>query len=131
MYLADKIKSLREKRKWSYSELARVTGIPQPTIWRLEKGNIAQPKADTLVALAKAFGVPVDYLVHEDYKLDTQDMLRTDVEIRTMAEAYALLSREDRARVTQLVENLKPIERPREKRRFVDVRTKARRVVRE
>ena len=136
MSLAQKIKSLRENNHWSYSDLARVAGIPQPTIWRLEKGKVEHHKADTLVALGKAFKVPIDYLVQDDYELKATDLLRVDNSARAMIETYTSLSEEDRKKVkhfTQYLKTqyLKPRTPAGEKQRFVDVVVKARRVKKE
>jgi len=131
MSLAQKIKSLRENNHWSYSDLARVAGIPQPTIWRLEKGNVEHPKANTLMALAKAFKVPIDYLVQGDYELKAADLLRADSNARAMIEAYTSLLEEDRQKVKQFTQYLKLRTPAGEKQRFVDVVVKARRVKKE
>lgn len=51
------------ERKLSQAELARRAGLPQPTIWRAIKGNKKQPSAETLMAIAKALGVSVSFLL--------------------------------------------------------------------
>ena len=66
MELSEKLVLLRQKRGWSQIDLARATGIPQPTICRLESGDIKQPKIMTIVKIAKALGVSTDYLASED-----------------------------------------------------------------
>jgi len=131
MGLSQKVKAEREKRGWSQSDLARVTGIPQPTIWRLENGNIEHPKADTLVALANAFKVPIDYLVQDDYELHPAELLRTDNDIRRIVEAYLTLSEEDRHAVRRFTQSLKPPEATEEKRRYVSKAVRPRRVRKE
>lgn len=66
MELSRKLVLLRQKRGWSQIDLARATRIPQPTICRLESGDIKQPKMMTLVRIAEALGVSTDYLASED-----------------------------------------------------------------
>ena len=44
MELSKKLVALRQRKGWSQIELARAAGIPQPTICRLESGDIEQPK---------------------------------------------------------------------------------------
>lgn len=131
MSLAEKVRAEREKKGWSQSDLARVTSIPQPTIWRLEKGNIEHPKADTLIALANTFKVPIDYLVQDEYELHPADLLRTDNDLRAMAETYLKLPEQDRQAIKQFADYLKPRAAPEEKRRHVDVAVKVRRVRKE
>jgi transcriptional regulator with XRE-family HTH domain len=52
-----------ERRGWSPSELARLSGVAQPSIWKILKGNTARVSFDTLSKIATAFGVhPGDLL---------------------------------------------------------------------
>lgn len=67
MQLSKKLVLLRQKKGWSQSDLARAAGIPQPTVCRLESGDIEQPKIMTLMKIARALDVSTDYLVSEDY----------------------------------------------------------------
>jgi len=66
MELSKRLVLLRQKKGWSQIDLARAAGIPQPTICRLESGDIKQPKIMTLVKIAEALGVSTDYLASED-----------------------------------------------------------------
>jgi len=130
MSLAEKINTLRQKQDWSHSDLARVTGIPQPTIWRLEKGNIKHPKADTLLALASAFRVPIDYLVQDQYQLTPADLLRTNNDIREIIGIYSSLSTQDKRAVRRFAQSLNP-NTVEGKRRHVDLSVRAHRVKKE
>jgi len=52
------------------TELARLTGIPQPTILRLKKGTSKNPRSETIMPLADFFGISIselrgEYLVTE------------------------------------------------------------------
>lgn len=67
MELSRKIVLQREKKGWSQSDLARAAGIPQPTVCRLESGDIEQPKIITLMRIARALEVSIDYLASEEY----------------------------------------------------------------
>ena len=66
MELSKRLVLLRQKKGWGQIDLARAAGIPQPTICRLESGDIKQPKIMTLVRIAEALGVSADYLASED-----------------------------------------------------------------
>jgi len=131
MRLPEKINALRRERRWNYSELARATGIPQPTIWRLERGVIEHPKADTLIALANAFKIPVDYLIKDEYQLNPSDLLRTDNDIRTIIEIYSSLSQDDKQAVKRFAQSLSHYTSAEEKRRYVSLAVKTRRVRKE
>ena len=56
--LAAMIARLREKRGWSQRDLAKITGIKQPQIARIEKGG-QMPTLDTLWRLADALKAKV------------------------------------------------------------------------
>lgn len=63
IYSGEKIKSLREAKNngegWSMAELARRSGIRQPSLWALEHQITKKPKAETLLSIARALGVPL------------------------------------------------------------------------
>ena len=54
---------LMDSRSVSQNELARATGVSQPTIGRILKGQSKAPETKTLGALAAYFGVTVDDLL--------------------------------------------------------------------
>lgn len=62
MALSDRIRALREEKGWTQNHLAEVAEVPQPTIWRLERGLIRNPKMQLLTKLARALEVTVDEL---------------------------------------------------------------------
>ena len=66
MPLPDRIRLMREQRGWSQNRLAKETGIPQPTIWRLERGKIERPNVEYLRLLAETFQVTIDSLVRDE-----------------------------------------------------------------
>ena len=57
------LKRLRLKKGWSQERLAREAGISYITLVKIERGNIQNPKLETLIKLAKALGVSIDRLV--------------------------------------------------------------------
>ena len=132
MSLTEKLKVLRKKSRWSINELVGFTGIPQPTLWRLENGSIQQPRADTLIALAKAFKVPVDYLIQEDYQLKSEDLLNADSDIRDIVDIYSTLPDQDKRLIKQFAQSLvetKPDNKT--KRSNVVIPVKPRRIIQE
>lgn len=61
-----RIQELREAKGWSQAQLARESGVPQPTISRLEAGKSRALNLDHLEQLAKALGVNAAVLVHHE-----------------------------------------------------------------
>ena len=59
--LSKQIESLRQRKGWSQTELARRLNISASAVGMYEQGR-REPSIDMLVALAKEFGATVDYL---------------------------------------------------------------------
>lgn len=61
-----RIAEFRQANSWSQSELARRSGVPQATIWRLENDPPGVVNLKHLEGLAGAFGVhPRELLLQE------------------------------------------------------------------
>jgi transcriptional regulator with XRE-family HTH domain len=58
----EKIRALRNKRRWTQKELAMVSGVDQSIISDLENNKKAGTRIETLVALARALSVATDGL---------------------------------------------------------------------
>lgn len=69
-----RIVALRNNKKMSQAELARRAQISQPSLWALEHQMTKQPKADTLLRVAAALGVPLREIMRPSKK-PTADML--------------------------------------------------------
>jgi transcriptional regulator with XRE-family HTH domain len=61
--LGTSLQSARERRGWSREALAHVSGLSWSAITQIESGRRQEVRASTLVALASALGVSVDYLL--------------------------------------------------------------------
>lgn len=70
MTLGERLKRLREEKGWTQRELARISGVDNAWIWRLENGERMFPSIPAAMKLAKAFGVTLDYLagMYDDNK---------------------------------------------------------------
>jgi transcriptional regulator with XRE-family HTH domain len=60
--LGDRIRSLRERRKWSQEEFADRCGLHRTAIGLLERAE-RLPRLDTLVTLSKGLGISVSELL--------------------------------------------------------------------
>ena len=61
--LRDRLYMLRHERRWTLETLAKASGVLLQTIWRIENGVTEDPNMSTLVKLANALEVTVDYLI--------------------------------------------------------------------
>src|SRR5262245_39857401 len=81
--LADRLKSVREQRGFTQTELAGLTQLSSKMIWRYENEG-GEPTANALAKLAKALWVSADYLIglvdeptgtHAGYELSREEHL--------------------------------------------------------
>lgn len=63
MDLADRIKALMASVGLNEADLARKSGVPQPTVHRILKGESRSPRYDSVRALSKALGVTPESLL--------------------------------------------------------------------
>lgn len=78
IYDGGKITLLRKAKGWSMAELARRAALKQPSLWALEHQVTKKPKADTLMRVAAALGVPMREILRPSKKgsVDLLDDLR-------------------------------------------------------
>ena len=77
----EKIRALRNKRRWTQKELAQVSGIDQSIISDLENNKKTGPRIDTMVALARALSVTTEDLFVPDEPIPVKP---TDPQIDVM-----------------------------------------------
>ena len=75
MALADRLKAARRRKQWSQRDLARESGVPYTTIWRLENGRTAEPKLGVLQRLSDALDTSIDYLVGSSQSMESDSAL--------------------------------------------------------
>jgi transcriptional regulator with XRE-family HTH domain len=85
MPLADRLKAARERKKWSERDLARESGVPYTTIWRLENKRTTEPKAHILQRLSNTLEVSVDYLLGGAQSTEVDPLL---LEVDRIERAY-------------------------------------------
>ncbi len=70
MELGKKVQKLRELHGFTQEELAKLTGVTQASIARIESGVVADPKAKGVLKLAVILGVPVEVLLDETITIE-------------------------------------------------------------
>jgi transcriptional regulator with XRE-family HTH domain len=66
MDIGKRIRHLREERGLTQRELARRAGLTPSGVGFIEHGQTRNPSAETVVAIARALGVPVEELLGEE-----------------------------------------------------------------
>ena len=104
MLLSEHLRQIRERKGWTQNHLAEVSGVPQPSIWRLENGQILNPKTSLLRKLAEALGVTMDYLIREEEKPSFDEVLRDDEVGQAIFRGYEELDDQGRGQLKSLTE---------------------------
>ena len=88
---AERLKTLRQKKKLSQTELGKMVGLHFTHISRYERG-LSQPGANKLQKVAEALGVTADYLIEGKInevakaKLEDKDLLQMFQEVERFPE---------------------------------------------
>ncbi len=64
MYIADRLRQLREAKKLSQADIEKRTGLVRPYISRIENGHTV-PAIETLEKMARALEVPMYQLFYD------------------------------------------------------------------
>ncbi|MGB5925207.1 MAG: LexA family transcriptional regulator [Dehalococcoidia bacterium] len=73
--LAVRLKHLRQAKGLTKYRLAKISGLSETYIYRIERGLIENPRRDTLQKLAHGLAVPVAFLIAETPPSDTWQLL--------------------------------------------------------
>lgn len=66
MYLQKNLKYLRTKKKLSYRELEKLSGISYSIIFNIEHCRIGDPSLSSIIGLSKALEIDLDSFVNID-----------------------------------------------------------------
>jgi len=73
--LAARLKTIREAKGLTKYRLAKLSGVSQTYIYRIELGEIKNPRRDTLQALARGLNITLAQLVGETAPSDTWQLV--------------------------------------------------------
>ena len=100
------LRHAREKKKLSQDRLAELSGVPQNTISRIERGERLNPHKSTLEKLARVLDVDQPAMLAMELKGQTvADLSKGTAEER---QAYIGIKRQE-GRLTQLIANLEEV----------------------
>jgi len=99
MGFPERLKRLRQDRRFEFSELAKMIGIHSTQLRRYEKGD-SQPTLDVLRKLAIALNVPGDELLFDEEERTSPD------DFVLQFQALAHLSKEERKVVRAIIDGL-------------------------
>lgn len=100
MELGKKVQKLRELHGYTQEEIAKLTGVTQASIARIESGVVADPKAKGVLKLAVVLGVPIEVLLDETITIENwQNELksfRISDDGKEMLEVYRVLKQKQK-----------------------------------
>lgn len=100
--MAQRLTRLMEEKGVSEYQLAKDSGVPQPTIHRIKSGETHEPKHSTVAKLARALGVSPDYLWPQNHV--REEVAQYSGTAIDLIERIARLSPDDRERVSAIVD---------------------------
>ena len=104
MPISEQLRRIRERKGWTQNHLAVVSGVPQPSIWRLEHGLILNPKTSLLRKLAEALEVSMEYLLTENESTSFDEILRHDEVGQAVFRGYEKLDGQGKEQLKSFVE---------------------------
>lgn len=104
MAINDRIRLLRQEKRWTQAELGQKVGIHQKQVSAYERGaNV--PSTEVLIKLAEVFNVSLDYLAFEA-KGQTAKINIQDRDLLRRFEALDSLSEQDKTLAKQMLDLL-------------------------
>jgi transcriptional regulator with XRE-family HTH domain len=104
MSLADNLKRLRKKRRWSQTQLAEQIGAHLSHINRIETGKY-NPSLDVVQKLATVFDVTIDYLV-SDTDDDFKEVRIEDKNLMERVKLIDSLEEDDKAALIRVIDSM-------------------------
>jgi transcriptional regulator with XRE-family HTH domain len=102
----EKVKVKREEKGLTQVELAKVAGLTQATISRIESGEVTQLMSENLKKLARALDLTVDFLVGKRERMEFDESLIVDETAKVIFRGYEQLSPERRRQLADFVKYL-------------------------
>ncbi len=104
MPISEQLRRIRERKGWTQNHLAVVSGVPQPSIWRIENGLILNPKTSLLRKLSTALEVTMEYLLTEEDKPSFDELLRHDALGQAVFRGYESLTDQGKEQLKSFVQ---------------------------
>jgi transcriptional regulator with XRE-family HTH domain len=96
---ADNLRKLRKGKGLTQKQLAKIINVSTPAVSQYEQGK-ATPRRDTLISIAKYFGVTVAYLEGTTSIEDIENMLNSnyaaDISVRDLLDMCFAIEPENR-----------------------------------
>ena len=65
MSIGEKIRSIRNQQKLTVNELSKQSGVPEKTIYRIETGEVQDPKLSSIKPIIKALNCSADEIIFD------------------------------------------------------------------
>ena len=92
MHFSEVVHQQRRKLKLTQRQLAQYTVMTQASISRIENGRVNNLRPSTLVKLATALNITIDYLLGRTETLSSSDLLLADPNAKELFACFGKLS---------------------------------------
>jgi transcriptional regulator with XRE-family HTH domain len=112
MDIGKRIRDLREERGLTQREVARRAGLTPSGVGFIEHGQTRNPSAETVMAVARALGVPVEELLREPVPLNEASevagpkVVTGSVNIKVDRETFAILATVLTGEINEVIDGL-------------------------
>lgn len=65
MSVGERIRSIRTEQKLTVKELSKASGVPDKTIYRIETGEVEDPRMSSITALIRALNCSADEVIFD------------------------------------------------------------------
>lgn len=104
--LITRLKELRDEFGWTQKQLADRAGLSQGGIGAIENGS-REPNITTLKAIARAFGVGVDYLIgFDDFKQALNFSKDLKYDERALIDFYRILTPSNKEMIFRVLQSV-------------------------
>ena len=76
MNIGDRLRKIRTEQNLSAKKLSELSGVPEKTIYRIEKGEVQDPKLSSLEPIIKALNCSADELIFDIQTMGTSRVLK-------------------------------------------------------
>jgi transcriptional regulator with XRE-family HTH domain len=102
MTIGQRIKKLRQEKRWTQKDLSEKSGINWTNITKYETDRL-NPTAKVLKKFAEAFEIPADKLLYDEKEIEPEFMLH-DKELLKQFTEVEKMSEEDRTMIKRLIQ---------------------------
>lgn len=90
MDIGDRLRSVRTQQDLTAKQLSELSGVPEKTIYRIETGEVKDPRLSSIEPLIRALNCSADELLFDKDELTSLESLRREFTLAAKLDDYNL-----------------------------------------